>query len=182
MQTETRPEPTFDELEAAWHELPAAPRDHGVVRHLVLRVDDGVHETPDAAELDEERGMVGDRWALDPERNRDRQLTLMRADVHAVIAAERQPAHAAGDNVMVDLDLSEEALPVGTQLRIGEAVVEVTAAPHLGCKKFNVRFGPGALKWVNWKPYLSRRLRGINARVVRAGRVAVGDTIDVIRH
>ena len=55
----------------------------------------------------------------------------------------------AGDQLYVDLDVSEENLPAGTRLEIGEAVLEVMAEPHLGCGKFIKRFGADAMKLVN---------------------------------
>ena len=62
-------------------------------------------------------------------------------------------------------------------MRIGEAVIEVTAEPHLGCAKFKNRFGGDAVKFVNSDEGKSLNLRGINARVISAGRVEVGDSI-----
>jgi MOSC domain-containing protein YiiM len=88
---------------------------------------------------------------------------------------ERRPL--AGDQLYVDLDLSIENLPAGTRLRVGDAVVEVAAVPHTGCAKFSARFGTDALRFVNKPPGRELRLRGVNARVVTAGAVRVGDTI-----
>jgi MOSC domain-containing protein YiiM len=87
---------------------------------------------------------------------------------------------AAGDNFLVDLDLSEAALPVGARLRVGGAVLEVSAEPHTGCKKFRERFGGEALRWVNHRDNRALRLRGVNCRVVADGEVAVGDAVEVI--
>jgi MOSC domain-containing protein YiiM len=56
-------------------------------------------------------------------------------------------------------------------------VIEVTDAPHLGCQKFRERFGEDALRFVNSTVGRQLRLRGVNARVVRSGRVVVGDPI-----
>jgi hypothetical protein len=42
----------------------------------------------------------------------------------------------AGDQLYIDMDLSGENLPPGTQLTLGNAVIEVTSQPHTGCKKF----------------------------------------------
>ena len=88
------------------------------------------------------------------------------------------PLDAPGDNFLVDLDLSDEALPVGTRLRLGEALLEVSPAPHTGCKTFRERFGLEALTWVN--DNRDRRLRGMNCRVLEAGAVAVGDPVAVV--
>jgi hypothetical protein len=39
----------------------------------------------------------------------------------------------AGDQLIVDMDLSDENISPGTKLKIGDAVIERTAQPHLGC-------------------------------------------------
>ena len=66
-------------------------------------------------------------------------------------------------------------LPPGTQLQLGEAVIEVTAVPHTGCRKFAARFGVDAVKFVNSKHGLKHNFRGINARIVTPGTIRVGD-------
>ena len=77
----------------------------------------------------------------------------------------------------VDLDLSEENLFPGQQLALGTAVIEITAESHTGCHKFAARFGKDALRFVNSEIGRSLNLRGIYARVVRAGLISVGDVI-----
>ena len=115
-----------------------------------------------------EDGLVGDRWARG-RRDLDAQITLMNVRVAELIGG---PLDLPGDNFQVDLDLSEEALPVGTRL------LEVSPAPHTGCKKLRERFGLDALTWVN--DHRDRRLRGMNCRVLEAGTVAVGDPVAVV--
>jgi MOSC domain-containing protein YiiM len=172
---------TFDELESLWQELPPAPRDRGTVRLLTVRREPGLHETPDAVDVTVEAGLVGDRWSYgweerDPERMA--QVTLMNATVTELVAAGRQPLHEAGDNILVDLDISADNLPPGTRLRVGLATLEITAMPHTGCSKFAGRFGQDALRWANWRHWRERRLRGVNARVVESGLVRVGDPVE----
>src|SRR2546425_8937400 len=75
------------------------------------------------------------------------------------------------------LDLSQANLPPGSWLTVGTAVLEVSAEPHRGCKKFAARYGVDAPRLVNSKLGDSLRLRGVNARVVRPGIVCVGDPI-----
>jgi MOSC domain-containing protein YiiM len=82
--------------------------------------------------------------------------------------------------LFVNLDLSVENVPPGTQLAIGEAVIQVTSEPHTGCKKFMARFGPDATKFVNSPIGRQLQLRGINAKVVRAGVIRVGDAVKKI--
>ena len=85
----------------------------------------------------------------------------------------------AGDNFLVTLDLSEAALPVGTRVRLGTALLEITPDPHTGCRKFNARFGVEALQWINFRAHRARRLRGVNCRVLADGFVSVGDAVVV---
>jgi MOSC domain-containing protein YiiM len=173
---------TFDELEALWSAASEPPRDHGTVRLLTVRREPGVHETPNAVQITVERGLEGDRWslALDRDPDRESQVTLMNATVAELVAAGVQPLHEAGDNNLVDYDISLEKLPVGSRLRVGEAVLEVSATPHTGCSKFSGRFGQDALRWVNWRHWRERRLRGVNTRVVDGGVVRVGDAVERI--
>ena len=154
-----------------WEAADPAPRGGGTVRLICVRRDEGVHETPERAEVTVEDGLVGDRWGAG-RRDLDAQVTLMNVRVTELIGG---PLDLPGDNFQVDLDLSEQALPVGTRLQLGEAVLEVSPAPHTGCKKFKERFGLDALKWVNDHRHL--RLRGVNCRVVAGGTVAVGDSV-----
>ena len=171
--------PSFGELESMWSASPPPPRDGGELCLIVLRKSAGVHETPRQAALSCERGLIGDRWEKSDSPEVGRQVTLINALAAALIAAD-QPLDLPGDNLVVDLDLSTEALPTGTRVRIGTAVLEVTELPHTGCQKFSARFGQDALRWVNWKEHRNRRLRGINCRVVTDGAVSVGDTCRVL--
>jgi len=165
---------TVEDFESRWASAEPAPRETGTVRLICVRVDEGVHETPEQAEVTIEDGLVGDRWASG-RRDLDAQITLMNVRVAELIGG---PLDLSGDNFQVDLDLSEDALPVGTRLRVGRALLEVSPAPHTGCKKFRERFGLDALKWVN--DNRDRRLRGMNCRVLEAGAVAVGDSVVVV--
>ena len=97
--------------------------------------------------------------------------------VDLVAAGDRQRWALAGDQIYVDLDISEENLPAGTRLALGSAVIEVTPEPHTGCVKFSSRFGNAAHRFVNTKTHRHLRLRGLNAKVVEPGTVSTGDTI-----
>lgn len=174
---------TFAELEALWQAGPAPPRGSGMVRLLCIRRGDGVHHTPEAVEVHERDGIVGDRWASrspgsDPDGTA--AVTLINATVAALVSADAQPLHEAGDNIHVDLDIGLEALPAGTRLAIGEALLRVSEQPHTGCSRFRDRFGLDALKWVSTPQGRARRLRGMNCSVVRAGTVRVGDPVRVV--
>ena len=87
----------------------------------------------------------------------------------------------AGDQLYVDLDLSEANLPPGTRLELGAAVIEITEQPHRGCAKFADRFGRDALQLVNSATGRELRLRGVNAKVIVAGTVRAGDEVRKLR-
>lgn len=56
-------------------------------------------------------------------------------------------------------------------------MIEITAQPHTGCGKFVERFGVDAMKLVNSPRGRELRLRGVHARVVRAGVIRTGDVV-----
>ncbi len=168
---------TLAQLEAAWRQAPPLPADRGVVRGIVIRLGGGAHRLLDAVEISPEQGVHGDRWLTDTPAEGQRQVTLMMAPIHRLLVGEAD-APQPGDNLIVELDLSETTLPVGARLRVGTALLEVTAELHLGCASFATRFGPDALRWVNAVDNRHQRLRGVHTRVIGAGRVTVGDAIE----
>jgi MOSC domain-containing protein YiiM len=105
------------------------------------------------------------------------QLNVINARFSALIATDTDHRALAGDQLHLDLDLSEANLPPGTRLELGSAVIEVTEQPHTGCAKFSARFGRDALRFVNSPTGRSLRLRGLNARVVTPGTFRVGDPV-----
>jgi len=167
------------ELEAGLRALAAGPTSTGRLALLVCRRADGVRETPEQAILSPEEGLAGDGWSRRPPRDPEAQLAVMRHEV-ALMIAGGQPLGVFGDNLFVDLDLSAANLPVGSRLRVGEALVEMTAEPHDGCRKFRDRFGQHALRFVQARATRSQNLRGVYWRVVEAGLAAVGDPVRVI--
>ena len=160
-----------------------SPADTGVLELIVRRPDTDEREILDRGELDLVAGLVGDNWntrgASKPGAAADleRQLTVTNARLMALVAGERRHWPPAGDQLYVDLDLSEDNAPPGTRLAIGAALIEVTEPPHTGCKKFAQRYGLDALKFINSPLGKRLRLRGINARVIRPGTIRAGDTV-----
>jgi hypothetical protein len=173
-----------EELEAGLEEILRSPADAGTVELIVRRPAVDEREVLEEGELDLEVGLVGDTWHLrgskrtaDGSAHPDMQLNVMNARVAALVAAGPERRQLAGDQLYVDLDLSEENLPPGTRLALGSAVIEVTEQPHTGCAKFSARFGSAAHRFVNHRERRHLRLRGLNARVVEAGTVRRGDAI-----
>ncbi len=173
-----------EQLEAGLATIVASPRDNGTLAMVVRRPAENEREVPEQAELHPDHGVVGDSWRQRRSRRTDdgsphphMQLNLMNARVIDLVAGDRTRWALAGDQLYVDLDLSESTLPAWTRLAIGTAVIEVTDQPHTGCAKFTRRFGLDAHRFVNAPEHRQLHLRGVNARVVRAGVVRVGDTI-----
>ena len=178
-QGEAKYHRSLESLEEAFRALPAAPKDSGRVVLIVRRRADGVRETLDRVQLSLEEGVPGDGWGRRPPRNPEAQLAVMRGAV-AELIANGQQLTVFGDNLFVDLDISAANLPLATRLRVGKAVVEVTAKPHNGCHKFKGRFGEDALRFVQAPPTRPQNLRGIYWKVVEPGEAAIGDAIDVL--
>lgn len=173
---------TTDELKAGLDHIRAAPCDGGTVELVVARTGYATRSVLDEATLHVERGLVGDHWSERPSRtgpnggpDPEKQLNIMSARAIAVIAGDRANWAPAGDQLYLDLDLSHENLPVGTRLRLGEAVIEITEPPHTGCAKFRARYGADAMRWVNSEEARQLRARGLCARVVTSGTVRTGD-------
>ena len=175
---------TLDELEAGLPGLLTSPPDRGTLELIVRRPAIGAREVLETGELDLADGLVGDTWKLrgssrsaDGGPHPEMQINLMNSRVIDFIAQDRDRWALAGDQLFVDLDLSAANLPPGTRLSMGTAVIEVTPQPHTGCAKFVERFGVDAMKFVNSPRGRQLSLRGINARVVRPGRIHAGDVV-----
>jgi MOSC domain-containing protein YiiM len=165
---------------ASLDDVRAAPSDEGRVELIVRRPADDVREVLDEAALDPGSGLVGDRWATRHHHEPiylAAELTVISTRVLAAIEPDRQRWPLAGDQLYVDLDLSDTNLPSGARLSVGSAVIEVSETPHTGCAKFGARFGSDALRWINSPDGRANRMRGLNAWIVQGGTVKPGDTI-----
>jgi len=174
---------TTTELDSRIDHVAAAPSDVGTVELVVARPAVGERLVVESGELRPGVGLVGDNYL---ERGSSRpgggpadplaEINIMSARaLEAVAGVDRERWPLAGDQLIVEFDLSLDSLPTGSRLQVGTAVVEVTEKPHNGCAKFADRFGLDAARWINSRKDL--RLRGICAVVVEPGSVSAGDTI-----
>jgi hypothetical protein len=175
---------SLEELATGLASIRESPADAGRVELIVRRPAVGEREVLHEATLDPLGGLIGDIWLdrgskrmADGSADREAQLTLMNSRVAAQLAGERLHWAQAGDQLYVDLDLGVVNLPPGTRLRVGSALVEVSAVPHTGCAQFSARFGLDALHFVSTPQGREMRLRGVNTTILEAGLVRTGDTI-----
>jgi hypothetical protein len=171
-------------LAAGLPDVQRSPQDVGRLELIVRRPTVGEREELTEAVLDVDEGLVGDSWRArgsrgTPDGSADpkAQLTLMNVRIAGLVAVHSDRIPLAGDQLYVDLDLSADNLPPGTRLEIGSSVIEVSDAPHTGCRKFFDRFGKDAHLFVNARENRGLNLRGINAIVVQGGVVRQGDAV-----
>ena len=174
---------TMAELEAGLDEIRRSPKDEGILQMIVCRPRINERGVLVEGKLNPLEGLIGDGWmtrrssrTADGSAHPEMQLNVMNSRVIALMARSRDRWPLAGDQLYLDLDLSKDNLPVGTRLALGTAVIEVTAQPHTGCKKFVERFGVEAMKFVNSEIGRQLCLRGINAKVVEPGVIRIGQT------
>jgi hypothetical protein len=176
---------TTAELEQGLPDVLDSPRETGKLEAIVIRPASNERSTPTSARLTTEGGVEGDRWGSDNYyvkadgiRDRRSQVSLMNARFLRQIAGGEEAMCLAGDNLIVDLDLSDANVPPGTRLAIGEQVViEVNDKSHTGCAKLSRRYGDEAKSFMNHESRKSLRLRGRFGSVVSGGTIQVGDAV-----
>ena len=171
-----------ERLMAGLGQIRDSPADRGRVVLVVSRPAVDQRELPAEAVLDQAAGLAGDNWlargsksTADGSADPERQITVMNARVAELVAGGTERMPLAGDQLYIDLDLSLANLPAGSLLAVGQAVLRISDAPHLGCAKFVERFGAEAMRFVNSRLGRQLRLRGMNTRVVVPGIVRPGD-------
>jgi len=172
------------DLQQGLPDVEASPLDAGRLEAIVVRPGAGERRTLTSATLTTDAGIDGDRWASDSFYHLDdgrpdprNQVSLMNARLLRLIAGREEAMCLAGDNLIVDLDLSEQNLPTGSRVAIGQVVLEISDLSHTGCTKFSKRYGQQARLFVNSPRGKELHLRGRYARIVTNGAIAVGDTV-----
>lgn len=178
---------TQEELTSGLDEILKSPKNKGVLDLIVRRPETEQREVLEEGKLDPAHGLQGDNWlsrgsraTTDGSAHPEMQINIMNSRVIALVAQDPQRWALAGDQLYIDMDLRPENLPPGTKISIGSAIIEVTAPPHTGCKKFVTRFGREAMMFVNSGVGRQLNLRGINAKVIQAGMIRTHDIAEKI--
>lgn len=175
---------TAEELTAALPGILAAPRDAGVVRLLCARPKPNARIFPDALTMTRAAGVLGDfemsrPWLELPDGGPDPriQVSILPWRILDLVWRERDHVAHPGDNIVVDMNLTEENLPAGTLLAAGTAVLRISDVPNDGCVKWKVRQGKAAYDWVSAPAHAPLRLRGLFCSIEQDGVVGLGDTV-----
>ena len=186
-QTKVMDHLTTEQLEAGLAHIRKSPADGGPLLMIVRRPDTDEREVVEEGDLDVDIGLVGDNWKArgsprtpDGKANPEAQITMMNSRLLTLLTQSEERWPLAGDQLVIDMDLSVDNLPPGTRLSIGSAMLEISAKPHTGCEKFEDRFGRDALRFISTPLGRRLRLRGVNTRVVQSGTIRVGDAATVV--
>lgn len=174
----------ISELELGIEEIKESPKDHGVLEMIVRRPETETRELINSGEINLENGLAGDNWKArgsshtdDGSADPEAQITLMNSRVIQLLTGDKENWQWAGDQLFVDMDISIDNLPPHSRLQVGSAILEISAKPHTGCKKFSGRFGIEALEFISTPLGKALRMRGVNAKVIQAGEIKVGDAV-----
>ena len=169
---------TTAEIEQGLYKVIESPTDNGTLDLIVCRPQEDERKVLATGELDTENGLVGDCWLTYNDGQIEAQITIINSRLIDLLAQEdKERWKLAGDQLYIDLNLTDENLPARTRLAIGSAIIEVTPKPHNGCQKFIERFGLDAMKFVNSPVGKQFHLRGIYAKVIQSGTIRQGDLV-----
>jgi hypothetical protein len=175
---------TAEELAAALPLVLAAPRDGGVVRLLCVRPQPNARTFPETIQMTRAHGVTGDfeasrPWLTLPDGSPDprNQVSIMPWQVLELVWRDRDRVPHPGDNIAVDMNLTEANLPVGTLLQAGSAILRISDEPNDGCVKWKVRKGRAAYDWITHPDHLPLRLRGLYCSVEKDGEMRLGDQL-----
>ena len=169
---------TIDELNAHLPHICNAPKDAGAIHKLCYRPGFGKREFVDELSLTVENGVKGDRWKEYgwlklPDGSSDPriQVCILQKRVLDCVWQEGDEVAYPGDSMIVDMDMSEANLPIGSRLQIGSAIIQVSDVFNDACTKWAARYGKQSRQWINLPDNLPLRLRGILCLVVQDGKV-----------
>ncbi|MCH6256273.1 hypothetical protein MLD52_06920 [Puniceicoccaceae bacterium K14] len=175
---------TLDFLQSKRNWALQAPKNNAPILTLCVRPNEGERQFVKSIQFDPIEGIIGDRWIRKtwmylPNGKPDPriQVCILGSRVLQLVRRESEEMIYPGDNIIADMDFSEENLPIGQKLQIGTAIIEVSDVFNTACSKWAERYGNDALKWINLPDNKPHRLRGILAQIIQAGKATLQDTI-----
>lgn len=178
---------TRAELDAALPHIQAAPRDAAPIEMLCQRPAYGARDFVDEMRLTRAEGIPGERWTRAPwlrlpdgAPHPGIQVSILPRRVLDLVWRDRENQPHPGDSFIVDMDLSEDNLPVGQLLQLGSARLRVSDVFNDGCVKWKVRYGVAAKDWITAPGHPPLRLRGVLCSVARDGVIRNGDLLTKI--
>jgi len=175
---------TAQDLAAALPGILAAPTSAGVVRLLCARPRPNARTFPEVLTFTRASGVAGDfemsrPWLTLPDGSPDPQIqvSIIPWQVLDLVWRERDRVVHPGDNIAVDMNLTEANLPAGSLLAAGTAVLRVSAEPNDGCVKWKARCGRAAYDWTMNPAHRPLRLRGLFCSVEQDGELRLGDSL-----
>jgi hypothetical protein len=176
--------PNREILDAAIPSILSAPKDGAIIEQLCFRPDFGTRTYVDEIGATAADGIDGCRWSHTPWlKNEDGtgnphiQVSILQKRILDLVYAPNTDDLHPGDTMIVDMDLSEENLPIGTILQAGTAQLRVGSHWNNACVKWKVRYGADALDWVREEGNIKHRLRGVLCEVVTDGVISNGATL-----
>lgn len=175
---------TIEELNPSVPYIMDAPKENGEISKLCYRPGFGERVFVDLLSLSTEEGVIGDRWkeytwlklpdgGPDP-RN---QVCIIPKRTLDCFWKEGDEVIYPGDTMVVDMDMSEQNLPTGTQLQVGTAIIEVSDFFNDACTKWAARHGKQSRQWINAPEHIPLRLRGVFCSIVKDGEVKITDRL-----
>ncbi len=172
------------QLDEALPYIMNAPKDNAPILHLCYRPDVSERCFTDELQLSCDKGVIGDRWLKEVNNGgkysgdkRVQVCILPKRILELVWREDNEQIIYTGDNMIVDMDLSHENLPIGTHIKIGTALLKVSDVYNGGCKKWIARYGETSFYWFNRDDNRTKRLRGMLCEIITDGVVKKGDLL-----
>ncbi len=178
---------TATELMAAIPHILAAPKSGAAIEMLCHRPAYNQRAFVDRLRVTRAQGIPGERWETSPwlrladgSGHPGIQISILQKRVLDLVWRDRETVLHPGDTFIADMDLSEENLPVGQVLQVGEVVLRVSDVFNEACVKWKARYGAAAKDWVTAPGHPKLRLRGVLCSIERDGALRNGDLVTKI--
>jgi len=131
----------------------------------------GIREPRNSIELKENFGVIDDKFAGNPKKI-DRSVMIVGTTPYSMAkdAGIELPEVALGENILLSFD--PHSLEIGTQLAIGEAILEITSACTL-CSHLT--------QYHKDLPKLILKHRGIYCKIIKSGIITKNDSVELLK-